>query len=304
MAHLSPFLGRFIRRQGGILDLPDLSIPLPLPTPTARPTSERSTETISTSAESTATTSTALSTSTSAPVESTTAPTTTTTSATSTTAPTPVIVVETAVSSNTNGNTSTTLAPTTTGVSVVIKSETVTNPAAQTTSSLPGKTGASSNSFLENKVASGIVFGLCGLVGLVLIFLIVWFAMRKSRRIKQLEKEIISFDPEDVGRFHQRRLDTDNASINSLEKGRRSGSSLGQYAGNGYATTMNVDNGDYMNTAPFVDYRPQRAPTIQRGPTIQRAPTIQRPGNAAFNPTANSDTAYRTYAMPSQTYNQ
>jgi len=50
------------------------------------------------------------------------------------------------------------------------------------------------NSFLQNKVASGTVFALAGLVGLVVILAIAIFAIRR-RNNRKLMKEAISFDP-------------------------------------------------------------------------------------------------------------
>lgn len=185
--------------------------------------------------------------------------------------------------------------PQTTSVTLVIESKTVTGSAAQQTSTLPvGNTGASSkNAFLENKVASGIVFGICGLVGLLLIGAIVWLALRKRRRIRKLEKEIISFDPEAVGGFHQKRRDGDAASVNSIEKAGRSNSSLDQYAGAGYAPAMHANqDGGYRDAAPYSDY-----------PQVQSQSSLQRPGNAAFNPTSGSGAPPGLYAMPPQTYN-
>lgn len=170
----------------------------------------------------------------------------------------------------------------------MIENKTITNPAAQTTSSAAaGSVGASSkNAFLENKVASGVTFGICGLVGLLLILGLVWFAMRKRLRNRKLEKEIISFDPEDVGQFHQQRKGSESASVNSMEKG---GSSLDHHAGSGYLPTLHANDGRYRDTAPYSDYAVQRQPTLQRnGP------------NLAFNQTSG---APGMYAMPPQTFN-
>ena len=186
--------------------------------------------------------------------------------------------------------------PNTTSTELVIESKTITNSAPQQSSTVAvGNTGASSkNAFLENKVASGIVFGICGLVGLLLILGIVWLALRKRRRIRKLEKEIISFDPEHVGGFHQTRRDGDVASVNSVEKAARSNSSLDQYAGAGYAPNMHSNQGGgYRDAAPYSDY-----------PQMQRQDSLQRPGNAAFNATSGAGAPPGLYSMPPQTFNR
>lgn len=204
--------------------------------------------------------------------------------------------MQTTATADGSANTVTAVSPSVgTQTYIVIENTTVSQPVVPTSSGLPNRTGASSqtNSFLNNKVASGIVFGLCGLVGLLLILLLVWLAMRKRLRIKKLEKEIISFDPEDVGHFHHHHKDLETSSINSLEKG-RSVSSLDQYAGGGYAPTMNAANVDYRNATPtpFSEYRPQHV-------------GVQRPGNAAFNPMSNSALTYsQSVIKKPQTFNR
>lgn len=177
---------------------------------------------------------------------------------------------------------------------VVIENQTVPVKPAASSPVLPAPAGAAKSSFLENKVASGIVFGLCGLVGLVLILFIIWLAMRKRRRIAALEEEIISFDPKAVGSHRHNGSLGSRDSFCSAEKG-RSNSSLGYYAGNGYSANMNADKMDYRNAAPFSDYQ------------FQRNGSVQRPGNAAFNMSAAGNSGgygmpQRTYALPSHNY--
>ncbi|KDR83578.1 hypothetical protein GALMADRAFT_133009 [Galerina marginata CBS 339.88] len=53
-------------------------------------------------------------------------------------------------------------------------------------------------SFLQNKVLSGVVFGIAGFVGLVVLILIATFAMRRRRNKKFLEDDV-SFDPVRMG---------------------------------------------------------------------------------------------------------
>ncbi|KAF6762374.1 hypothetical protein DFP72DRAFT_603922 [Ephemerocybe angulata] len=221
-------------------------------------------------------------------------PTDTTTTSTSTSTSTTTSSTPTTTSTTAGGVLVTTQAPDLTSTvterpttSTTFVSQTVSNAGQQ--SSTPSQIGGAKSSFLDNKVAAGVTFGISGFVGLVLILFIIWFAMRKRRRIAKLEKDIISFDPDAVGNY--RRSDSDIRSLSSVEKG-RSNSSLDHYAGNGYAATMNADSQpDYRNAAPYSDYGPQRNGSLQR------------PGNVAFNPTADSGDYTRKYALPSQTYN-
>ncbi|KAJ3549521.1 hypothetical protein NMY22_g847 [Coprinellus aureogranulatus] len=217
-------------------------------------------------------------------------PTETTTSTSSATSQTSTIPTETSTSIDPiPTQQQTTAPPPTTSTEVVIESQTVTNSAVpKTTTSLgAGNVGAASkNAFLENKVASGVTFGICGLVGFLLILGIIWLAMRRRLRIRKLEKEIISFDPEDVSGYHQTRRGSDGGSVNSLEKG---GSSLDHHAGSGYLLTLQANqDGRYRDAPPFSDI------------AVHRQPTLQRPGNAAFNQHSG---APGMYAAPPQTYN-
>ncbi|KAH6915295.1 hypothetical protein BKA70DRAFT_1258591 [Coprinopsis sp. MPI-PUGE-AT-0042] len=104
------------------------------------------------------------------------------------------------------------------------------------TSGLPAQAGAAKkNDFLENKVLSGVVFAICGVVGLLIIGLVIWLATRKARQTKQLEQEIISWDPDHVRGFNNANAthaskDADTRSLDELEeKGRGQGSLEGHF---------------------------------------------------------------------------
>lgn len=97
------------------------------------------------------------------------------------------------------------------------------------TSSGAAQVGAAKggNAFLDNKVLSGVVFAICGVVGLLLIVLIVWLATRKARENKKMEHEIISWDPDHVRGFSnvsgsQAGPNPDTRSIDELEEKGRS----------------------------------------------------------------------------------
>jgi hypothetical protein len=120
-----------------------------------------------------------------------------------------------------------------------------------------GATAASKKGFLDNKVLSGVVFGICGLVALILILIGVWFIMRRTKRKKELE-EIISWDPEDVAKFHS----GDRAETSSIDKISLNGST---------GSLRNYTGGEVRpGSAPFASYHP---------------PPGQRPINLSFNTT-------------------
>ncbi|KAJ4472343.1 hypothetical protein J3R30DRAFT_3709793 [Lentinula aciculospora] len=55
-------------------------------------------------------------------------------------------------------------------------------------------TSSSSNGFLNNKPLEGFVFALCGIVVIVILFLVTTFALRRSRR-KRMINEALSYEP-------------------------------------------------------------------------------------------------------------
>jgi len=62
----------------------------------------------------------------------------------------------------------------------------------------PAIAGGSNTSFLQNRVASGFVFTIVGIFGLVLCFFIATFFIRR-RKNKRLIEDAVSFDPVTVG---------------------------------------------------------------------------------------------------------
>ena len=62
-----------------------------------------------------------------------------------------------------------------------------------------GSSESKGKSFLENKPLSGFVFGLAGLVGLIIVFIVVAFFVRRRNRKRLLaDASTFSFDPRDV----------------------------------------------------------------------------------------------------------
>ncbi|KAG2013479.1 hypothetical protein CC2G_010389 [Coprinopsis cinerea AmutBmut pab1-1] len=151
----------------------------------------------------------------------------------------------------------------------VIQNRTITTDV--TSSAIPTNVGAAknSNAFLDNKVLSGVVFGICGLVGLLLILLLVFFVTRKTRRNRKLEQEIISWDPDHVQTFGNasggsdangaigagRAKDDDGRSIDSLdEKSKTSGSLDGHYTYALPSTTYKGNPNAAIPSAPYSNY--------------------------------------------------
>lgn len=96
-----------------------------------------------------------------------------------------------------------------------------------------------STSFLENKPLSGAVFGLAGLVGLVLIVFLVSFFLRRRRRNRLLD-DAVSFDPSLLAPADR---------YDGSEKGHSSNESLGTTGSGrpmpGYGTTYNPEPAQY-----------------------------------------------------------
>ncbi|TFK43383.1 hypothetical protein BDQ12DRAFT_674888 [Crucibulum laeve] len=131
---------------------------------------------------------------------------------------------------------------------------TVTTVIALETASVTPTLAAAPKSFLQNKVASGVVFALVGLIGLVIIVVVGTFAIRR-RRQNMLHQEAISFDPGSTTRDRF----NNHSGHSSLEKPRVSSST-----GHG----RDVEQGNRTSAAPFADYRPNAyfapLPTIPR----------------------------------------
>ncbi|KAJ3847273.1 hypothetical protein EV368DRAFT_87918 [Lentinula lateritia] len=73
--------------------------------------------------------------------------------------------------------------------------ETITAFVTPSASPSPSQSSVSStNGFLNNKPLEGFVFALCGIVGIVILFLVTTFALRRSRR-KRMLNEALSYEP-------------------------------------------------------------------------------------------------------------
>ncbi|KAJ3756184.1 hypothetical protein EV360DRAFT_85212 [Lentinula raphanica] len=97
-----------------------------------------------------------------------------------------------------------------------------------TSSAAPSPTQTSNNAssgFLNNKPLEGFVFALCGIVAIVILFLVTTFALRRSRR-KKMINEALSYEPTTTHGY------TDDMNRNLMEKSRESYSSTGS-AGSG-----------------------------------------------------------------------
>ncbi|KAF8165191.1 hypothetical protein B0H34DRAFT_227530 [Crassisporium funariophilum] len=193
-------------------------LPFPLPLPTKRP------DTSSSSASSTASSS-----STSVPASST----STSSSSSSSSIPTP---------SSTSSSASL--------VQTVVQGQTRTVTATAAADTSTSSAIAAPKSFLQNKVLSGVVFALAGLVGLVIIIVVATLAIRRSRRKKLLD-DAMSFDPVKMGTNYDDHLENGN-----MEKSRVSSS------------TGHGSNGpEIVHSAPFSDYAPRPYPTSYAYPT-------------------------------------
>jgi hypothetical protein len=97
---------------------------------------------------------------------------------------------------------------------------------------------------LQNKVLSGVVFAIAGIIALAILIMVATFALRR-RRNKRLIEDAVSFDPVNMG--------TGTGYPNTLETGQvnrsRASSSTGRQS--------NWSNGpEVRNTPSFTDYAP------------------------------------------------
>lgn len=95
-------------------------------------------------------------------------------------------------SSTSSSSTSATPSTSTSVYTSTSGNETITAFVTSSPSSTP--TSSSSSGFLNNKPLEGSVFALCGIIVLVIIFVIVTFALRRSRR-KRMINEALSYEP-------------------------------------------------------------------------------------------------------------
>jgi len=121
------------------------------------------------------------------------------------------------------------------------------------TPSIQAAPANSSNGFLQNKVLSGVVFGVVGLVVLVILLLVATIAIRRSRR-RQLVEEAVSFDPTAMGGSELDR--------SSVEKRRFSLLSSSDHGHNSSATS-HVTSSAGFGTSPGAgsSYAPPHVPT-------------------------------------------
>ncbi|KIM46024.1 hypothetical protein M413DRAFT_23816 [Hebeloma cylindrosporum] len=120
----------------------------------------------------------------------------------------------------------------------VTPTHTVTAIASDASPSSSSVAGPPQTSFLQNKVLSGVVFGIAGLVGLVLIILLATFAIRR-RRNKKLVEDAVSFDPVVMGNYH-----------GSMESG------LGEKVRTSVSTGHGSNGPEVRQSPAFIDYAP------------------------------------------------
>jgi hypothetical protein len=128
--------------------------------------------------------------------------------------------------------------------------------------------GPPQTGFLQNKVLSGVVFGIAGLVGLVLIVLLATFAIRR-RKNKKLIEDAVSFDPVRMGNYHD-----------AMESG------LGETVRSS-VSTGHVSNGPEVRQSPaFIDY----APPANRSylPPSSNMPSYPSPSQGQYNVTGQT----------------
>lgn len=145
---------------------------------------------------------------------------------------------------------------------------TVTAIASNAASSSSSVAGPPQTGFLQNKVLSGVVFGVAGLVGLVLLVLLATFAIRRRKKKKFIE-DAVSFDPVRMGNYHD-----------AMESG------VGENV-RASVSTGNVINGPEVRQSPaFIDY----APPTNRSylPPSSNMPSYASPSQGRYNATGQA----------------
>ncbi|PPQ65245.1 hypothetical protein CVT26_000222 [Gymnopilus dilepis] len=249
-------------RQLAGLPIPtDLPVPLPIPLPTKKPdTSSSSSAVSSTSAAS----STSLSSTSSSSSISSTSSTPTSSSSSSTVSPT------SALPSPSSDSVLSTSTHTVTALPDI---------PSNTPSASPSPT---SSSFLQNKVLSGVVFTIVGIIGLTILVMIATLAIRRSRK-KRLLNEAVSFDP----------VNFDANYHDSLENGQLTKSKSRTSTSTGFGSSWS--HGPEVRNAPAFDsppslpsYNMANAPFYQQGQAGYYG-NAQQQGNPSFQ-----------WALPSQ----
>ncbi|KAJ3808794.1 hypothetical protein F5876DRAFT_67003 [Lentinula aff. lateritia] len=142
--------------------------------------------------------------------------------------------------------------------------ETITAFVTPSASPSPSQSSVSSaNGFLNNKPLEGFVFALCGIVGIVILFLVTTFALRRSRR-KRMLNEALSYEPTTTHGY------TGHTDRDVNEKTRASYSSAGSssnelangsvIAGGYYSAPGMGPQADHQYEREYPAYAPPRSP--------------------------------------------
>ncbi|PPQ77376.1 hypothetical protein CVT25_010958 [Psilocybe cyanescens] len=120
-------------------------------------------------------------------------------------------------------------------------------PADSSSSSSATPSAVAHTSFLQNKVLSGLVFALAGVVGLVVIVSILTFVIRR-KRTRRLVEDAVSFDPVKMGAGYH----------NALEAGH---SPQSNYVRSSTSTGRASNGPEVRQTPAFADYAPPPPPS-------------------------------------------
>ncbi|KAF9075995.1 hypothetical protein BDP27DRAFT_1314848 [Rhodocollybia butyracea] len=169
--------------------------------------------------------------------------------------------------------------------------------------SSPSSTPTSSNSsgFLNNKPLEGSVFALCGIVVLVIIFVIVTFALRRSRR-KRMINEALSYEPTTMHGY------TNDMERGSTEKIRNSYSTTRSSSGEppaagGYHNQQTAYGYDheypaYAPRSPNPIYDAGRAYVYEGGPYNSQGNNVGGPGLPRSFPPVAPQASLPTHVNP------
>ncbi|KAJ7781385.1 hypothetical protein B0H16DRAFT_1498223 [Mycena metata] len=153
-------------------------------------------------------------------------------------------------------------------------------------SSTPTSAPAHTKSFLENKPLSGTIFGLLGLVVLVLIIVLATCIFRRRRRNRLLD-DAVSFDPRLLAAATDHYDGSEKGQSSHGHSSNPSLGTLGSGRAQGYGTTYNAEPFQYPAYYSGAPQPPQQHPDFYGAP---------QPSQQQF--AAHQQPYYSTYAPP------
>ncbi|KAF5393751.1 hypothetical protein D9757_000154 [Collybiopsis confluens] len=163
----------------------------------------------------------------------------------------------------------------------------------------PSDSSNSSNAFLSNKPLEGFVFALCGVVVLVIIFLVATFAVRRSRR-KKMMNEALSYEPTTThGYIDDMERGLAEKTRHSLSSTRSGATAHGPFNGYSGGSGMPPVQARYGYEHEYPAYVPQSPNLVY---DVTRAYGPPHVGGSAFDQTVPMNPSVPSFIPPSQAH--